>query len=105
KRAVLLRQHVEVRRPRPAESSLVGSCPPPRPPRFEEVGAFPPVLDAENRPLVLEALVQGAGPPGPTPLVGVERVAQVVVVAIGLARQLGCIAVVAVHRPKAPRPV
>jgi hypothetical protein len=41
----------------------------------------------------------------PAPLVRVVWIAEVVVVAIGLTRQLGDVAVVAVHRTEAPGPV
>src|SRR5207249_2999616 len=60
---------------------------------------------AEDRPQVLCARVQRAGAARPAPLVGVEGVALKVVVLVGLARELGDVDVVAVHRPEPPGPV
>ena len=47
-------------------------------------------------------MVQGAGPARPAPLVGVVWIAQEVVIAVGLFRQLSHIAIVAVDRTEAP---
>ena len=72
-------------RARPAELALVGAGAAPGLPGLEVVGALPAVLHAEHRARVLEPAVERREPVRPAPLVGVERVAQPVVVAIDLA--------------------
>src|SRR5438093_913716 len=83
--------------------------PPPRPPRpppwtarVEVLGPLPAMFLPEDRAEVLHPVVQGAGPARPAPLVGVVWIAQEVVIAIGLFRQLSHIAMVAVDRTEAP---
>src|SRR5207244_3638849 len=104
-RAMFLGLQLEPRRPGPAEAALVGAGPPPGPTRLEVLGPFPPVFGAEDRAQVLHPVVQGAGPAWPAPLVGVVRVAKEVVVAVRLSGQLRHVAVIVVHRAKAPGPV
>ncbi len=101
----LLGQQVRIGRRRPAEGALLLPRPPPRPSGLVVVGALPAVLGGEDGARVLRALVQRAGAPGPPERVAVERIAQAVVVAIGLARGLGGVARVAVHGAEAPRAV
>src|SRR5260221_211740 len=100
---MLLGQYIEIRRTRPAELALIGPGSAPGTPGLEVVGTLPPVLRAEHSAFVLESLVQGAGAAWPAPLVGVEWVAQVVVVAVGLPGQLGGITVAAMPGAKPPR--
>src|ERR1700674_1686332 len=102
---MLIREQVEVGRPRPAEPALVGPSTPPLTTGFEVIRAFPSVLGSEHRSLVLHALMKRAGPAWTAPLVGVVWIAEVVVVPVCLACQLGGITVVAVNRTKAPGPV
>ena len=52
---MLLGQHCEIGRLGPAELALVGRRAPPWPARLEVLGAFPPVLGAEDRTTVLQA--------------------------------------------------
>src|SRR5579859_5401282 len=85
--------------------ALVRPGAPPRRPGLEVVRSLPSVLGAENRPEVLAPLVQRARPPRPAPFVGVVWISKVVVVLVGLARKLGRVAVVLVHRAEAPGPV
>src|SRR5205085_6591043 len=96
---------VEPRRARPPESALVCARATPGHARLEMLGPFPAVLGAEDRAQVLHPCVQGARALGPSPLVGVVRIAEEVVVAIGLARKLCGIARVAVDRPESPRAI
>ena len=84
------------------ERPLVGSGPPARLPRLEEVRALPPVLRPEDRAEILETSVKRREPLGPAPLVDVERVAEAVVVAVDLARRLLREARIAVRRAEAP---
>ena len=82
----VLRGHVlEPRRPHPAELALVGSRAPPGLPRVEVVRALPAVLGAERRAGFLEPAVERREAVRPAPLVGVERVAEAVVVLVDLA--------------------
>ena len=67
------------------EPALVGAAAPPPPAGLEVVGPLPAVLGPEHRAELLEADLQRARAPPAPPLVGVERVAQPVVVAVGLA--------------------
>ena len=88
-RRVLRPEAVEVRRRRPAERALVGAGPAPRPAGLEVVGPLPAVLRSEHRALLLQPPVQRRRALRAPPLVGVERVAEAVVVAVGLARRRG----------------
>ena len=99
---VLLGEPIEIGRLAPPEAALVGSCPPRRSPRSEVVGAFPAVLDAEDRAELLQAPVERAHPLRPAPLVDIERVAEAVVVLVDLAGCLGRIGGVPVHAAEAP---
>src|SRR5712692_4408111 len=63
------------------------------------------MLGAEHRTEVLLAGMQRAGSAWPAPFVGVERVAQVVVVPVGLARELRRVGMVGLDGAEAPRPV
>ena len=104
-RCRLLRQDRHVRRLGPAEGPLLLPRSPWRLARAAVIRALPAVLGREHRPGVLHPLVQRAQAPRPAEHVAVERVAEAVVVAVGLARGLGGVARVAVHGAEAPRPV
>ena len=99
---MLLRLHLEPWRSRPAEAALVGARPPPWPAWLEMLGSFPAMLDSEHGAQVLHPIVQGAGPTRPASLVGVIRIAEKVVVAVRLFRQLSYVAMVTVDRAEAP---
>src|SRR5256885_5731546 len=101
-RAVLLCLQLEPWRPGPAEAPLVCACPPPGPVRLEVLGPFPAMFLSEDRTQVLDPVVQGARPARPAPLVGVERVALKVVIAVGLARQLGGVSMISMDRTETP---
>ena len=101
----LLGQHGGVGRLGPAEGALLLPRPPPRLPGLAVVGALPAVLAGEDGARVLHALVQRARAPGTAQHVAVERIAQPVVVAIGLARVLGGVDRIVVHGAEAPGPV
>ena len=82
---VLGGQALVLGRPRQAVSALVGAGAPPRPPGPVVVGPLPAVLGAVHGAQILRAPVHRREPAGPAPLGGVERVAQPVVVPVGLA--------------------
>ena len=105
KGAVLVGELVEVGRARESEAPLVGAGPTPRLPRLEVVGPFPSVLDPEHGAEVLHPRVQRTRPLRASPLVGVEGISKVVVVLVGLARELGRVTEVAMYRSEPPRPV
>src|SRR5207302_844188 len=105
KGAVLFGEPVEVGRARESEAPLVGAGPTPRLPRLEVVGPFPSVLDPEHGAEVLHPRVQRTRPLRASPLVGVEGISKVVVVLVGLARELGRVTEVAMYRSEPPRPV
>ena len=60
------------------------------------------MFGSEDRTEVLRPVVQGARPARPAPFVGVVRIAEEVVVAVSLFRQLGRIAMVLVDGAEAP---
>src|SRR6185312_801900 len=101
----LLRQHAGVGRLGPAEGALLLPRPAPRLSGLAVVGALPAVLGGEDRAGVLHALVQRTRAPRTAQHVAVERVAQPVVVAVGLARVRGRIDRISMHGPEAPGPV
>jgi hypothetical protein len=105
KRPVLLGKQLQVGGRAPAEPPLVLARSPPWCSRLEVVGSLPAVLGAEHGAELLEADVQRAQPPPAPGLRAVERVAQPVVVPVGLARGLLGKDAVAVDRAEAPRPV
>src|ERR1700693_4994901 len=102
---MLFSELVEVRRLLEAEGALGGAGAAPWQAGLEVIRPLPSVLGAEYRAKVLHARMQRARPFRAAPLVGVEWIAEVVVVLVGLAGELGRVAEVAVHRPEAPGPV
>src|SRR5438067_12903275 len=102
---MLLSLHLEPRWSAPAEAALVGARLPPWTARVEVLGPLPTMFLSEGRAEVLHPVVQGARPARPAPLVAVVWIAQEVVIAVGLFRQLSHIAIVAVDRTEAPRSV
>src|SRR6202011_1994112 len=104
-RAMLLGLKLEPWRSGPAEATLVGARPPPWAARLEVLRPFPAMFLSEDRAEVLHSVVKGAGPARPAQLLGVVRIAEEVVIAVGLLRQLSHIAMVAVDRAEPPGPV
>src|SRR4030081_50697 len=102
---MLLGLQVEPWRPRPSKLALVRARPSPGPSRLKVFGSLPTLFRAEDRAEILHPMVQGARPAGTAPLVGVVRIAEEVVIAVGLFGQLGHVAMVAMDRAESPGPV
>ena len=100
-RLVLDPEPLEPGRLREPEHPLIGTGPPARLSRLEEVCALPPVLRPEDRAEVLKPSVQGREPLRPAPLVDVERIAEAVV-AVDLTGRLLREARIAVRSAEAP---
>src|SRR2546423_3837933 len=88
--------------PVPPETALVRARTPPGPARLEVLGPFPAVFASKDAAQVLDPVVEGTRAARPAPLVGVVGIAEKVVIAVGLFRQLSDVAMVAVDRPEAP---
>src|SRR2546427_512713 len=104
-RGVFLRQLVEIRWPRPAKGALVCAGAPPASTGLVVVDPLPAVLGSKHGTEVLHARVQRTGAARPAPLVRVVRIPQEVVVAVGLARELRGIAMVAMYGTETPAAV
>src|SRR5437588_809534 len=102
---MLLGLLLEPGRPSPTEAALVGAAAAPAHPRLEVLGPLPTVLGAEDGVEVLHPVVQRARPSRPAPLVRVVRKSKEVVVAVGLFRQLGHVAMIPMNRTKTPGPI
>ena len=93
------------RRFRPSPGMLIGAGSAPRLARREYSGALPSVLRAEHDSGFLQPRHQRALPSRPPELVLIERVPQLVVVAVGLPRDLCRVGRIAVDAAEPPRAV
>ena len=103
--AMLFADELEEGRLAPAPGALIGAHATPRLAGIDVVSSLEARLDTEHGAGLLETTVQGGKTRRATPLVLIERIAEAVVVAVGLLRRNCCVLRIAVDRTETPRPI